>query len=93
MHLTRPSHGQTNVARNQNHGVTQQLNDGIRKLSGQAHVVNGTLYYCHTSCDLLNASTVKDYLRVATIWVEAHPLRCCHHSPRQLRLGRRGLER
>jgi hypothetical protein len=36
-------------------------------------MVNGTLYYCHTSCDLLNAGTVEDYLRTVTEWVEAHP--------------------
>lgn len=62
-----------NAARNQDYGVTQQLNDGIRTLQGQAHLVNGTLYYCHTSCDLLNAGTVEDYLREVTTWVEKHP--------------------
>jgi hypothetical protein len=62
-----------NAARNQDYGVTQQLNDGIRVLSGQAHILNGKLHYCHTSCDLLNAGTVEDYLREVTDWVEAHP--------------------
>jgi len=62
-----------NVGRNQEYGVTQQLNDGIRMLQGQAHLVNGTLYYCHTSCDLLNAGTVEDYLTEVTAWVAAHP--------------------
>ncbi|CAO2658679.1 Nn.00g064020.m01.CDS01 [Neocucurbitaria sp. VM-36] len=64
---------QNNVARNQDYGVTQQLNDGIRMLQGQAHYLNGTLHYCHTSCDLLNAGTVEDYLREVTKWLEAHP--------------------
>jgi hypothetical protein len=62
-----------NIARNQEYGVTQQLNDGVRMLQGSAHYVNGTLYYCHSSCDLLNAGTVEDYLREVTEWVEAHP--------------------
>ncbi|KAL1655309.1 hypothetical protein SLS61_002196 [Didymella pomorum] len=62
-----------NVGRNQDYGVTQQLNDGIRMLQGQAHYINGTLYYCHTSCDLLNAGTVEDYLKEVVAWVEAHP--------------------
>jgi hypothetical protein len=53
--------------------VTQQLNDGVRMLQGQTHSVNGTLYYCHTSCDLLNAGTVEDYLREVTAWVQSHP--------------------
>ena len=62
-----------NVGRNQDYGVTQQLNDGIRMLQGQAHYINGTLYYCHTSCDLLNAGTVEDYLKEVVAWVEKHP--------------------
>ena len=53
--------------------VTQQLNDGIRVLQGQAHLVNGTLYFCHTSCDLLNEGTVEDYLRQVTAWIRTHP--------------------
>jgi len=36
-------------------------------------MANGTLYYCHTSCDLLNEGTVEDYLREVTAWVETHP--------------------
>ena len=62
-----------NVGRNQDYGVTQQLNDGIRMLQGQAHDINGTLYYCHSSCDLLNAGTVEDYLKEVVAWVESHP--------------------
>lgn len=62
-----------NAGSNQALGVTQQLNDGIRMLQGQIHYVNGTLFYCHTSCDLLNAGTVEDYLREVTTWVAAHP--------------------
>ncbi|KAF2441677.1 PLC-like phosphodiesterase [Karstenula rhodostoma CBS 690.94] len=62
-----------NVGSNQELTVTQQLDDGIRVLQGQAHYINGTLYYCHTSCDLLNAGTVEDYLRTVTEWIAAHP--------------------
>ncbi|KAF1976038.1 PLC-like phosphodiesterase [Bimuria novae-zelandiae CBS 107.79] len=64
---------QKNVASNQELTVTQQLDDGIRMLQGQAHNVNGTLFYCHTSCDLLNAGTVEDYLRTVSQWVARHP--------------------
>lgn len=62
-----------NAGSNQALPVLQQLNDGVRMLQGQAHIVNGTLYYCHTSCDLLNAGTVEDYLTTVTQWVAAHP--------------------
>lgn len=53
--------------------MTQQLNDGIRMLQGQAHMINGTLRYCHSSCDLLDAGPVEDFLREVTAWVESHP--------------------
>ncbi|KAF2002662.1 PLC-like phosphodiesterase [Amniculicola lignicola CBS 123094] len=62
-----------NAGSNQALDVTTQLNDGVRMLQGQAHYVNDTLYYCHTSCDLLNAGTVEDYLQTVTNWVEDHP--------------------
>ncbi|KAF1960272.1 PLC-like phosphodiesterase [Byssothecium circinans] len=62
-----------NVQSNQQYGVTQQLNDGIRVLQGQAHFINNTLYYCHTSCDLLNAGTVESYLAEVVAWLERNP--------------------
>lgn len=31
------------------------------------------MYFCHTSCDLLNAGTVEDYLRTVYQWVSVHP--------------------
>lgn len=31
------------------------------------------MYFCHTSCDLLNAGTVEDYLRTVYQWVSTHP--------------------
>jgi hypothetical protein len=64
---------QNNAARNQDYPVTQQLNDGIRVLQAQAHYVNGSLYFCHTSCDLLNEGPVEEYLRQVVAWLEAHP--------------------
>ncbi|KAF2491025.1 PLC-like phosphodiesterase [Lophium mytilinum] len=62
-----------NAGSNQALGVTTQLNDGIRMLQGQTHIVNGTLYYCHTTCDLLNAGTVESYLTEVAAWVRSHP--------------------
>ena len=62
-----------NVAANQKYGVLAQLNDGIRMLQGQTHVVDNTVYYCHTSCDLLNAGTAESYFKNVTQWVEQHP--------------------
>src|SRR6201996_265256 len=39
----------------------------------QTHWENGTMYLCHTSCELLNAGTLEDYLTAVTRWLRAHP--------------------
>ncbi|KAL8662458.1 MAG: hypothetical protein Q9202_004701 [Teloschistes flavicans] len=62
-----------NAAANQALGVFDQLNDGIRMLQGQTHYVNETMYYCHTSCDLLNVGTAETYFANITRWVQNHP--------------------
>lgn len=62
-----------NAAANQALGVVDQLNDGIRMLQGQTHLVNDTIYYCHTSCDLLNSGTAEGYFADVTHWVRRHP--------------------
>ena len=62
-----------NAARNQEYGVIAQLNDGVRMLQGQTHLENGTMWFCHTSCSLLNAGTVESYLAEVTQWLSAHP--------------------
>lgn len=62
-----------NAAANQDYGVIAQLNDGVRMLQGQTHFVNDTIYYCHTSCNLLNAGSAESYFTNITNWVRAHP--------------------
>lgn len=62
-----------NAASNQALTVTYQLNDGIRMLSTESHYVNGTIYLCHTNCDILNMGTLESMLIEVTAWVEAHP--------------------
>ena len=36
-------------------------------------MVDGTIYLCHTSCDLLNAGTLESYLSTVATWVRTHP--------------------
>ncbi|KAL8953731.1 MAG: hypothetical protein Q9222_000413 [Ikaeria aurantiellina] len=62
-----------NAAANQALNVIDQLNDGIRMLQGQTHLVGGTVYFCHTSCDLLNVGTAESYFANITSWVRRHP--------------------
>jgi hypothetical protein len=63
----------TGAAANQAYSVTTQLNDGIRLVQGQTHRVNGTLRLCHTSCELLDAGPLVNWLKDINTWVEAHP--------------------
>ena len=39
----------------------------------QVHHVNGTMYLCHTKCELLNVGPLEDYLKEVTEWVHDHP--------------------
>ncbi|KXX81776.1 PI-PLC X domain-containing protein 1 [Madurella mycetomatis] len=63
------------AAANQQFSVIDQLNDGVRFLQGQIQFpVNGTQpHFCHTSCDLLDAGPITDWLRTVRDWVAAHP--------------------
>ena len=39
----------------------------------QTHLVNDTLYLCHSNCDLLNVGTLESYLTTVSKWVRQHP--------------------
>ena len=62
-----------NAAANQGLSVTTQLNDGIRLLQGQMHFVNSTPHFCHTSCDILDAGPITEYLTTVKDWISQHP--------------------
>lgn len=66
---------QGNVASNQEYDVITQLNDGVRLLQFQVHRPNDTsgLLLCHSSCDLLYAGTLQDYLTQVTGWLDQNP--------------------
>lgn len=36
-------------------------------------MVNGTVYLCHSNCDLLNVGTLEAYLTTVTQWIRTHP--------------------
>ncbi|KAL2190783.1 PLC-like phosphodiesterase [Thermothelomyces heterothallicus CBS 203.75] len=63
------------AAANQQFPVVDQLNDGVRFLQAQIQwPVNGTVpHFCHTSCDLLDAGPITDWLRQVKDWVASHP--------------------
>jgi hypothetical protein len=62
-----------NAASNQALDVTTQLNDGIRLLQGQMHFQNSTPHFCHSSCEILDAGPITEYLGKVYDWVSTHP--------------------
>lgn len=64
-----------NLAANQQYDVTTQLDDGIRFLQAQIQwPANGTKpHFCHTSCDILDAGPMTDWLGQVKEWVVKHP--------------------
>lgn len=63
-----------NAAANQALDVTAQLDDGVRFLQGQMHwAANDTVpHFCHTTCDILDAGRITDWLGKVADWVEAN---------------------
>ncbi|TGJ79067.1 hypothetical protein E0Z10_g9689 [Xylaria hypoxylon] len=58
---------------NQISSVSAQLDQGIRFLTTQTHDKGGVIQMCHTSCDLLDAGPLQDYLGTVKTWVDGHP--------------------
>ncbi|KAB5588319.1 hypothetical protein CTheo_8235 [Ceratobasidium theobromae] len=65
--------GSNNLAASQDYDVTQQLTDGIRLLQVQAHLQNGAIRLCHTSCLLLDGGLFVDYLKKVKTWMDSNP--------------------
>lgn len=69
----RDSSTDNSVAGNQYYNATKALNAGIRLLSLQVHNSNGTLELCHTTCALLDAGTLEDFLVKIKTWMDENP--------------------
>lgn len=54
------------------HGTRRHSYSAIT-VQGQAHLVNGTLRLCHTSCELLDAGPAVDYFSTVVDWIQNHP--------------------
>jgi len=63
------------AAANQQLGVTDQLNDGVRFLQAQIQwpATGSVPHFCHSSCDLLDAGPITDWLTTVKDWVASHP--------------------
>ncbi|KAB5515266.1 PLC-like phosphodiesterase [Coniochaeta sp. 2T2.1] len=60
-------------ADNQHIPVTDQLNLGIRFLQAQTHDKEDGIEMCHTSCLVLDAGPLSDYLRPIKAWLDSNP--------------------
>lgn len=62
-------------ASNQQLDVINQLNDGIRFLQAQIQFPTdgGGPHFCHSSCDMLDAGPIEDWLTTVRRWVDDHP--------------------
>jgi len=55
------------------YNATAQLNAGVRLLTAQIHNNNGLWHLCHTSCALLDAGRVGDWLASIRLWLDNNP--------------------
>jgi hypothetical protein len=58
---------------NQHWSVATQLNNGVRFLQAQTHVLNGALELCHTSCLEEDAGSLKNYLSTVKSFLDTNP--------------------
>ena len=58
---------------NQYYNSSVQLSAGVRLLSGQVHLSNGEYHLCHSSCDLLDAGLLSDWLKEIKGWLDNNP--------------------
>ncbi|KAI0344768.1 PLC-like phosphodiesterase [Trametopsis cervina] len=61
------------LARDQEIDIPSQLNLGVRLLQAQAHMNDGVLHFCHTSCLLFDGGSVQDYLTTVHTFLQANP--------------------
>lgn len=58
---------------NQYYNTTVQLDAGVRLVSAQVHKTNNQWHLCHSSCDLLDAGTLSDWLGHIKTWLDSNP--------------------
>lgn len=58
---------------NQFYNTTVQLSAGVRLVTAQMHNSNGDIHLCHTSCDLLDAGTLEQWLSEIKTWLDNNP--------------------
>ncbi|KAI1180044.1 PLC-like phosphodiesterase [Nemania sp. FL0916] len=71
--FVRDASTQNSIAGTQYFNATVALDAGIRLLQVQVHDLNGSIELCHTSCTLLDAGPLKDWLSEVKLWMDRNP--------------------
>ncbi|KAI1096579.1 PLC-like phosphodiesterase [Rostrohypoxylon terebratum] len=61
------------IAGNQYYNATVALDAGIRLLQAQVHDKDGAIELCHTTCSLLDAGTLQNWLTAIKSWMDSNP--------------------
>ncbi|CAI7620047.1 unnamed protein product [Penicillium glandicola] len=61
------------LAANQYYDTPTQLSAGVRLVTAQVHKSNSEWRLCHTSCDLLDAGLLSDWLATIKTWLDDNP--------------------
>ncbi|SPN98392.1 uncharacterized protein DNG_01437 [Cephalotrichum gorgonifer] len=61
------------IAGNQFFNATVALDSGLRLLQAQVHLEDGGLRLCHSSCSLLDAGPLQDWLKAVNFWMDENP--------------------
>ncbi|KAL2001930.1 hypothetical protein VTN02DRAFT_988 [Thermoascus thermophilus] len=55
------------------YNTTVQLDAGVRLVTAQVHKQNNAWHLCHTSCELLDAGTLRGWLAEIKTWLDRNP--------------------
>ncbi|KXN83170.1 Transcription factor IIIB 60 kDa subunit [Leucoagaricus sp. SymC.cos] len=61
------------LPRDQRVDIPTQLSLGVRLLQAQAHMNDGVIHFCHTSCILFDGGPVVDYLKLVKAFLDNNP--------------------
>ncbi|KAI1610392.1 PLC-like phosphodiesterase [Exophiala viscosa] len=71
--FVRDSSTDDSTSGNQYYNTTVQLSAGVRLVSAQVHESNSEWHLCHSSCDLLDAGLLSDWLKEIKTWLDDNP--------------------
>jgi hypothetical protein len=69
----RDSSTSNSLAGDQYYDTTTQLSAGVRLVTAQVHKSNSQWRLCHSTCDLLDAGLLSDWLKKIKTWLDDNP--------------------